>query len=163
MFEQHYQGKRVFVTGHTGFKGSWLCEWLLQLGAEVIGYSLPPPTNPALFHQLELAPRLRHLTGDIRDAGSLQHALVEARPDFVFLDLGLPDMSGFDVVEEIEKDSALKGLRIVILTAKDLTPVETARLDARVEAVIQKWSMSLPDILRDLKSRLCVMAGGGAK
>jgi CDP-glucose 4,6-dehydratase len=84
VFEQHYQRKRVFVTGHTGFKGSWLCEWLLQLGAEVIGYSLPPPTNPALFDQLELAPRLRHLTGDIRDAESLRHALVEARPDFVF-------------------------------------------------------------------------------
>ncbi len=84
MLEQHYQSKRVFVTGHTGFKGSWLCEWLLQLGAEVIGYSLPPPTDPALFHQLELGPRLRHLTGDIRDAGTLQRALAEARPDFVF-------------------------------------------------------------------------------
>lgn len=84
MLERHYQGKRVFVTGHTGFKGSWLCEWLLQLGAEVTGYSLAPPTDPALFHQLDLAPRLRHLTGDIRNAGALQRALAEARPDFVF-------------------------------------------------------------------------------
>ena len=84
MLEQHYKGKRVFVTGHTGFKGSWLCEWLLELGAEVTGYSLPPPTDPALFEQLKLASRLRHLTGDIRDAGSLQRALAEARPDFVF-------------------------------------------------------------------------------
>jgi CDP-glucose 4,6-dehydratase len=81
---QSFHGKRVFVTGHTGFKGSWLCEWLLQLGAEVTGYSLPAPTDPALFHQLELAPRLRHLVGDIRDAGKLRDALVGARPDFVF-------------------------------------------------------------------------------
>jgi CDP-glucose 4,6-dehydratase len=84
MLERHYQGKRVFVTGHTGFKGSWLCEWLLQLGAEVTGYSLAPATDPALFHQLDLASRLKHLTGDIREAGRLQRALAEARPDFVF-------------------------------------------------------------------------------
>jgi CDP-glucose 4,6-dehydratase len=84
MLAHLYQGKRVFVTGHTGFKGSWLCEWLLQLGAEVTGYSLRPPTDPALFDQLELESRLRHFTGDIRDAGALQSALAQARPDFVF-------------------------------------------------------------------------------
>ncbi|MEI7776458.1 MAG: NAD-dependent epimerase/dehydratase family protein, partial [Verrucomicrobiota bacterium] len=57
----HYQGKRVLVTGHTGFKGSWLCEWLLALGAEVHGFALQPPTNPSLFDQLELGGRIaRH-------------------------------------------------------------------------------------------------------
>ena len=84
MFRGLYAGKRVLVTGHTGFKGSWLCEWLLGLGAEVTGYSLPPPTQPALFEQLGLAGRLRHIIGDIRDLPGLSRALREARPDFVF-------------------------------------------------------------------------------
>ena len=79
-----YAGRRVFVTGHTGFKGAWLCEWLLTLGAEVTGYALPPPTRPALFDQLGLAPRLRHLTGDVRDREALGRAVADARPDFVF-------------------------------------------------------------------------------
>ena len=53
-----YRGRRVLVTGHTGFKGAWLSEWLLALGARVTGYALPPPTEPALFAQLQLAGRL---------------------------------------------------------------------------------------------------------
>ena len=83
-FASAFRGKRVFVSGHTGFKGAWLCEWLLQLGAEVTGYSLPPLTDPALFDQLGLAGRMRHLTGDIRDAKVFSGALRESRPDFVF-------------------------------------------------------------------------------
>ena len=80
-----YAGKRVFVTGHTGFKGSWLCEWLLSLGAEVYGYALEPPTDPALFDQLRLAGRLAsHVIGDVRDREGLFAALAVARPDFVF-------------------------------------------------------------------------------
>jgi CDP-glucose 4,6-dehydratase len=84
MFDHLYQNKRVLLTGHTGFKGSWLAEWLLALGAEVTGFSLPPPTEPALFNQLGLARRLHHLTGDIRDLGTVRAALEAARPDFVF-------------------------------------------------------------------------------
>jgi CDP-glucose 4,6-dehydratase len=79
-----YAGRKVFVTGHTGFKGSWLCEWLLQLGAEVTGYSLPPETKPALFTQLGLKSRVNHILGDIRDPSKLARALRQARPDFVF-------------------------------------------------------------------------------
>ena len=63
-----YKNKRVLITGHTGFKGSWLCEWLLALGAEVHGYSLPPPTRPSIFNQLKLAKRIQsHTIGDVRD------------------------------------------------------------------------------------------------
>jgi CDP-glucose 4,6-dehydratase len=83
-FLSTYAGSRVLVTGHTGFKGSWLCEWLLALGAQVRGYSLPPPTEPALFEQLGLAGRLQHEVGDIRDAAKLAAAVHSFRPEFVF-------------------------------------------------------------------------------
>ncbi|MGD0536265.1 MAG: CDP-glucose 4,6-dehydratase [Verrucomicrobiota bacterium] len=79
-----YRGKRVWVTGHTGFKGAWLCEWLLALGADVTGYSLPAPTQPALSDQLDLRRRLRHVEADIRDLSTLTRALTETEPDFVF-------------------------------------------------------------------------------
>lgn len=83
-FAQAYRGKRVLLTGHTGFKGAWLAEWLLALGADVTGYSLPPPTNPSLFGQLGLASRLHHLEGDIRDLPKLRQTTESVRPDFVF-------------------------------------------------------------------------------
>lgn len=79
-----YSGKRVFVTGHTGFKGGWLCEWLLRLGADVAGYSLEPNTTPALFNELQLASRLRHQIGDVRDAKTLRQSILEFQPDYVF-------------------------------------------------------------------------------
>ncbi|MBO7721995.1 MAG: CDP-glucose 4,6-dehydratase [Kiritimatiellae bacterium] len=84
-FAGAYAHRRVFVTGHTGFKGSWLCEWLLKVGAEVHGYALPPPTEPALFGQLGLANRIAsHVTGDVRDRAALEAALKAARPEYVF-------------------------------------------------------------------------------
>lgn len=80
-----YAGKKVFVTGHTGFKGSWLCEMLLAMGAEVHGYALKPPTRPALFTQLRLAKRIAsHTLGDVRDLDALTAAVRAARPDQVF-------------------------------------------------------------------------------
>lgn len=84
MLVQAYRGKRVLLTGHTGFKGAWLAEWLLALGADVTGYSQPPPTNPSLFEQLGLASRLHHIEGDIRDLTKLRETVQSARPDFVF-------------------------------------------------------------------------------
>ena len=80
-----YRGKRVLVTGHTGFKGSWLCEWLLALGAEVHGLALPPPTRPSLFNQLRLARRIKsHTIGDVRDLATVKAAVRRVKPDFVF-------------------------------------------------------------------------------
>lgn len=79
-----YAGKKVFVTGHTGFKGAWLTEWLLSLGAKVTGFSLPPPTQPSLFDQLALAERIQHHVGDVRDAQALAAAVTAAQPDFIF-------------------------------------------------------------------------------
>jgi CDP-glucose 4,6-dehydratase len=84
LFGSAYNGKRVLVTGHTGFKGAWLCEWLLGLGAEVTGLSLPPPTTPSLFAELGLARRLHHSLGDIQEPGVLRETVKAAKPDFVF-------------------------------------------------------------------------------
>ena len=78
-----YAGKRVLVTGHTGFKGAWLCEWLLGLGAEVHGLSLPALT-PSLFFSLELERRMRHRIEDIRHAADLETTIRELQPDFIF-------------------------------------------------------------------------------
>jgi CDP-glucose 4,6-dehydratase len=79
-----WRGKRVLVTGHTGFKGAWLSLWLADLGAKVYGLALEPDTDPALFDQLRLADRLDHKIGDIRDPETLRIRLGEARPDVVF-------------------------------------------------------------------------------
>ena len=83
-FAEVFRGKRVLVTGHTGFKGAWLCEWLLKLGADVSGLALCPPTEPALFDQLGLAGRVRHQLGDIRDPLVVQQTMRELQPDYVF-------------------------------------------------------------------------------
>jgi len=84
MFGGFYRDRRVLVTGHTGFKGSWLCEWLLSLGAEVAGYSLAPDTDPSHFEILGLADRIRHTVGDVRDAASIAALVQDFKPDAVF-------------------------------------------------------------------------------
>lgn len=78
-----YKGKKVFLTGHTGFKGTWLSRILILAGAEVTGYSLEPPTNPSIFVQTKTASRMKSIIGDIRDGAKLKAALVEASPDIV--------------------------------------------------------------------------------
>ena len=81
---QSFRGKTVVLTGHTGFKGSWLAHWLQQLGAIVIGISLEPPTSPSHFAVTNLHKTLKDLRIDVRDGELIKRILVEARPDFVF-------------------------------------------------------------------------------
>jgi CDP-glucose 4,6-dehydratase len=79
-----WKNRRVFVTGHTGFKGSWLSLWLHALGAEVTGYALDPPTSPSLFEQAHVARTLhRSVSADIRDLPRLKESMSECRPDVV--------------------------------------------------------------------------------
>ena len=78
-----YKGKRVFVTGHTGFKGAWLCHLLSLMGAEVTGYALKAPTEPSLFEIADIARDIHSVTGDVRDAQALKEAFDEARPEIV--------------------------------------------------------------------------------
>lgn len=78
-----YRGKRVFVTGHTGFKGAWLCRMLALAGAEVTGFSLNPPTEPSLFEIAGIARDVHSVIGDIRDYAALKAAFDEAQPEIV--------------------------------------------------------------------------------
>jgi CDP-glucose 4,6-dehydratase len=83
-FGDAYRGRKVLVTGHTGFKGSWLCAWLLELGADVIGYSLYLPSTPANFEVLNLRERLEDVQGDVRDIDHLRQVFQHHSPEIVF-------------------------------------------------------------------------------
>jgi CDP-glucose 4,6-dehydratase len=84
MFNNIYNGKKVIVTGHTGFKGSWLTTWLLKLGAEVIGISKDIPTEPSIFQELELTKRITDYREDIRDYTKIFEIIKSEKPDFLF-------------------------------------------------------------------------------
>ena len=93
-----YKNKKVLITGHTGFKGSWMCELLLQQGAEVIGYALEPPTEPSLFDMLGLASKITHVVGDVRDLDHMMKVFEETQPEIVI------HMAAQPLVRESYKD-----------------------------------------------------------
>jgi CDP-glucose 4,6-dehydratase len=78
-----WNGKRVLMTGHTGFKGSWLSLWLQSMGAQVIGYALAPPTNPSLFEVAEVGKGMTSIIGDIRELDHLRQVFAENQPEIV--------------------------------------------------------------------------------
>lgn len=79
-----WQGKKVLLTGHTGFKGSWMSLWLQRLGAEVTGYSLVPPTTPSLFETASVAAGMLSVNGDVSDLQHLKSVVIESEPEIVF-------------------------------------------------------------------------------
>ncbi len=93
-----YKNKKVLITGHTGFKGSWMCELLLQQGAEVIGYALEPPTEPSLFDMLGLDSKIMHVVGDVRDLDHMMKVFEETQPEIVI------HMAAQPLVRESYKD-----------------------------------------------------------
>lgn len=95
-----YKGKNVFITGHTGFKGSWLCKMLVLAGANVTGYSLQPPTSPSLFEIAEISKDIDSIIGDIRDYQSLKSAFDKAQPEIVL------HLAAQPIVRESYKDPA---------------------------------------------------------
>ena len=78
-----WAGKNVLLTGHTGFKGSWLSLWLQSIGAKVTGYALPPPTNPSLFTAARIADGMNSIEGDVRDIAALSKAFAKYQPEIV--------------------------------------------------------------------------------
>jgi len=84
IFKNAYTNKTVIITGHTGFKGTWLASWLNHLGANVVGIALDPPTEPSHFSAIKLNDEINDLRIDIRDRFALESAIVDAEPDFVF-------------------------------------------------------------------------------
>jgi CDP-glucose 4,6-dehydratase len=79
-----WKGKRVLLTGHTGFKGSWLSLWLQSMDAQVLGYALIPPTNPSLFEVAVVGEGMTSIIADIRDLPKLRAVFAEHKPEIVF-------------------------------------------------------------------------------
>lgn len=96
-----WSGKKVFVTGHTGFKGSWLCLWLQQMGAEVSGYALQPPTTPSLFEVAYIEHGMKSIIGDIRDGDALASAMRDASPDVV-IHMAAQSLVRYSYIEPVE-------------------------------------------------------------
>ena len=84
MLENSYRGKRVLVTGHTGFKGSWFTTWLLKMGADVVGVAKDVPTQPAMFDELTLSKKIKHIQADVRDLNAVRKIISDESFDFVF-------------------------------------------------------------------------------
>lgn len=116
-----WQGKRVFLTGHTGFKGAWLAFWLKEMGADVFGFALKPPTKPSLFEVLDLASQIHHQHGDIRDLAVLHTALQKSVPDIV-LHLAAQPLVRYSYDEPVETYSTNVMGTVHLLEAVRRTP-----------------------------------------
>ena len=84
LLDAFFKNKTIFITGHTGFQGSWLTLWLHSLGAKIVGYALDPPSDPALYHILDLKNEIKGIKGDIRDLHNLKKIMIENKPEIVF-------------------------------------------------------------------------------
>lgn len=122
-----YKGKKVFITGHTGFKGSWLSLWLTELGADVCGYALEPNTMPALFNILKLQSKIKHMVADIRDFDRLMKEITVFAPDIVFHMAAQP-------LVRVSYHNPLETYQTNVLGTANL--LEACRLQGNVKAII---------------------------
>ena len=116
-----WSGKKVFVTGHTGFKGSWLCLWLQELGADVTGYALQPPTTPSLFDVAQVGQGMHSIIGDIRDGTALAGAMQAAEPDIV-IHMAAQPLVRYSYIEPVETYSTNVMGTVHLLEAVRKTP-----------------------------------------
>lgn len=123
-----YKGKRVFVTGHTGFKGTWLCKILIEAGASVTGYSLEPPTNPSLFEISGIADKMNSVIGDVRDYENLKKCFDAAKPEIVI------HLAAQPIVRDSYKDPKYTYETNVLGTLNILECVRTA--DFKVKSLL---------------------------
>lgn len=124
VFNNIYQGKRVLVTGHTGFKGSWLTLWLLELGANVAGYSAYIPSNPSNFQVLKLQNKINHYIADTRDFESMKNVFNEFRPQIIFHLASQPIVRHSYDEPKLTFDSNLGGAVNVLECVKHSSSVE---------------------------------------
>ncbi len=120
MFKNVYAGKTVLITGHTGFKGSWLTVWFLKLGAKVIGVSNGIPSNPSMFEELKLEEKITHYCEDVRNLSAIKKIIETEKPDFIFHLAAQPivSVSYSDPIETISTNAmgtanVLEALRIL--------------------------------------------------
>jgi CDP-glucose 4,6-dehydratase len=127
-----WKGKRVFLTGHTGFKGAWLTIWLNSLGAEVTGYALKPPTTPSIFELCRLDRKIKSNIGDVRDAAKLKKAMLAAKPEIIIHMAAQPlvresyripaetyETNVMGVVNMLEAVRACKSVKVVVNVTTD--------------------------------------------
>jgi len=127
-----WKDKRVFITGHTGFKGAWLSLWLHHLGAEVVGYALEPPTTPNLFDLCNLSEIIKSIKGDVRDLDFLKKSLAANKPDIVFHmaaqslvrqsyhdPVGTYSTNVMGIVNLLETARYIDGIRAVVIVTSD--------------------------------------------
>lgn len=116
-----YKNKKVLITGHTGFKGTWLTRILMMFGADVVGYSLEPPTNPSLFDQTRTDNQIHSVIGDVRDRAKLTTVMQEARPDIVL------HLAAQPIVKTSYKEPVLTYETNVMGTVNTLEAVRTVK------------------------------------
>lgn len=101
MSESFWHGKRILLTGHTGFKGSWISLWLQSMGARVVGYALAPPTKPSLFEVADVGKHMISIIADIRDLGRLKEAFIEHQPEIV-IHMAAQPLVRYSYIEPVE-------------------------------------------------------------
>lgn len=148
MYNNIYKNKKVLVTGHTGFKGSWLTCWLLKLGAKVVGVSKDIPTNPSMFGVLEISEKITDYRVDIRDLAEMKKVLDKERPEFVFHLAAQPivSVSYSDPIETIS--SNVMGTANVLEALKELNFTCTAVIitsDKAYDNIEQVWGYKEDD------------------
>lgn len=142
--KRFWKNRRVFITGHTGFKGSWLCLWLYLLGAKVTGYALRPPTKPSLFKLCRIDKLVKSIIAEVRDLKALKKAMLAAKPEIVFHMAAQPivresykvpvdtyDINVMGTVNVLEVARACKSVKAVINVTTDKVYDPSTSLGAR--------------------------------